>query len=60
MDRVVLDPDRVQVIDFKTGERQDYTSQMRVYMEILRRVYPNRNTEGYLAYVDSGWVEGVN
>ena len=60
MDRVVLDPDRVQVIDFKTGERQDYTSQMRVYMEILRRVYPDRNTEGYVAYVDSGWVEGVN
>jgi ATP-dependent exoDNAse (exonuclease V) beta subunit len=55
MDRVVIDPDRVAVIDFKTGEEEmdEYESQVRSYVDLLGKVHRDREVRGYLAYVDS-------
>lgn len=53
MDRVVVDPDTVTVIDYKTGEIQsDYGEQVLNYMRILRDIFPGREVKGVLAYVD--------
>ena len=61
MDRVVVDADRVTVVDFKTGaeEAGRYEEDMRTYARILRQVYPERKVEALLAYVDAGSVRRV-
>ena len=56
MDRVIIDNDRITVIDFKTGSDKEaeekYRVQMKTYMKILRELYDGRNVEGIIAYVD--------
>ncbi len=44
MDRVILDPGAVTVIDYKTGaeEPAEHELQLRRYMEILSGAYPGR------------------
>ena len=61
MDRVVVDPDRVTVVDFKTGveETGRYEEDVRAYARILGQVYPERHVEALLAYVDAGSVQKV-
>jgi ATP-dependent exoDNAse (exonuclease V) beta subunit len=61
MDRVVIDPGRVTVIDFKTGieEPQQHAAQVQGYREILRGVYPDAAVEALIAYVDQGTVRRV-
>ena len=56
MDRIVVDPLVVTVIDFKTGEEEpgDHERQLRGYMEILSPLYPGRAITGVAAYVDRG------
>ena len=60
MDRVVIDPDRVTILDFKTGGEgwagEKYRAQMRKYMRIAKDVYPGRGVEGRLVYVDMGEI----
>jgi ATP-dependent exoDNAse (exonuclease V) beta subunit len=67
MDRVVIDPDAVHIIDYKTGaegagsegdegyrdrpEESD-RAQVREYIRIIRDVFPGRSVRGVLAYVD--------
>ncbi|NWF92961.1 MAG: UvrD-helicase domain-containing protein [Syntrophaceae bacterium] len=56
MDRVILDQDRVSVIDYKTGYdrrgEKEHISQIRDYIRILKEIYPGREVEGIVAYVD--------
>jgi ATP-dependent exoDNAse (exonuclease V) beta subunit len=56
MDRVIMDKDRITVVDYKTGREKDtegkYQGQMKTYMKILRGVYPQMEVEGIIAYVD--------
>jgi ATP-dependent helicase/nuclease subunit A len=53
MDRLLIDPDSVTVIDFKTGnEDPTYAKQVAGYMNILADIYPRRTVRGLLAYVD--------
>ena len=56
MDRVIIDRDRVTVLDFKTGGEAEagekYQAQMKTYMNILKAVYPEKVVEGVIAYVD--------
>ncbi len=56
MDRVVFQEGRVTVIDYKTGaEREaekEYISQLKNYIRILKEIYPDKNVEGVIAYVD--------
>lgn len=56
IDRLVIDPDRITIIDFKTGgDTEDdpgHENQIRTYMEILRDLYPGKVIQGILSYVD--------
>jgi ATP-dependent exoDNAse (exonuclease V) beta subunit len=56
MDRVVVDIDRVTVIDFKTGEPDPgpHEAQLRAYQRVLSDVYPGLPVDGIAAYVDHG------
>ncbi len=60
MDRMVLDPEAVTVIDYKTGaEQSDYDEQVKGYMELVRELYPRKQVYGALAYVDLQLVRSV-
>ena len=63
MDRLMIDRDRVTVVDYKTGKergaKKGYEAQIRNYMKILRGVYPERRVEGVIAYVDLGEVTRI-
>lgn len=61
IDRLVIDPDVVTVIDFKTSteDRPEYSEQVRNYLNILRPFYPDRRMAGILAYVDRGLIREV-
>ena len=53
MDRVVLDPEGVTVVDYKTGSRaRKHHEQMGLYMEILKAIYPDRPVRGVLYYME--------
>jgi len=57
LDRVILDTDKITVIDYKTGHDRDaddaYKVQIKTYMKILREVYPGEPVEGIIAYIDA-------
>ena len=60
MDRVVVDPDVVTVIDYKTGEEKpEYSEQVLKYMKILRGFYAGRSVRGLLVYIDQQSVRTV-
>ena len=60
MDRLVVERDRVTVVDYKTGMERDAEkrdeAQVRNYIKILRGVYPAQGIEGVIAYIDLGEV----
>ncbi|MEA3307794.1 MAG: PD-(D/E)XK nuclease family protein, partial [Elusimicrobiota bacterium] len=52
MDRVIIDKDKITVMDFKTGAESDgYQKQMTEYMAILSEVY-KKPVEGFIGYID--------
>jgi ATP-dependent exoDNAse (exonuclease V) beta subunit len=63
MDRVVMDEDQIVVIDYKTGiekrAEKEYVSQLKNYIRILKEIYPDKNVEGMIAYVDLGEMRKV-
>jgi len=61
VDRLVIEPDRVLVVDFKTNRPapdriedadQAYLVQMAVYVAVLREVFPGRRIEAALVWTD--------
>jgi ATP-dependent exoDNAse (exonuclease V) beta subunit len=54
MDRVVVDPGRVTVIDYKTGPglEQEHVQEVEGYARILEETFPGRSVEAILAYID--------
>ena len=62
MDRIVVEPGHVTVIDFKTGAEEParHEAQVRDYMRILSEVYPARTVSALIAYVDLGTVRSVS
>ena len=56
MDRVIIDEDRVMVMDYKTGgekkTEERHISQLRNYMRVLKDLYPDKEIEGMIAYTD--------
>jgi ATP-dependent helicase/nuclease subunit A len=56
MDRLVVDPDRVLVVDWKTGGEEigtpEQEAQVRAYAGILRQVYPGRTVDALLVHLD--------
>ncbi len=63
VDRVVLDPERVTVIEYKTGraevEEERHAAQMANYLGIMGEVCKGRRLEGIIAYVDARVVRRV-
>jgi len=52
-DRIIIDPDKVTILDFKTGKESDaYRGQIRKYMSITAEIYAPRTVSGILAYID--------
>ncbi len=64
LDRLVIDPGRVVVVDFKTGKERDrqeeYVRQVRQYMQILGSIYPGKAINGVIAYVELMQAETVS
>lgn len=59
-DRVMMDKERVVVLDFKFGKpHQDYNEQVKQYMDLMHQMYPEKQVEGYLWYVYKNMVERV-
>jgi ATP-dependent exoDNAse (exonuclease V) beta subunit len=56
LDRVIFEEGQVTVIDYKTGTgkeaEREYISQLKNYIGILKEIYPDKNVEGVIAYVD--------
>lgn len=56
VDRLILDPDRITLVDFKTGRvghlAEKYRHQMIRYRTILQKLFPGQTVEGYLLFVD--------
>lgn len=56
MDRVIIDPDAIVIIDFKTGGdlnvQDKYEMQLKNYMQILQGIYPGIRISGIIGYVD--------
>jgi len=69
MDRVVIDPAAVTVIDFKTGAEaatprqaeweQGDREQVAAYVRILKDIFPEKSVHGVLAYIDRNRWEPV-
>jgi hypothetical protein len=57
VDRVVVDPEAVTVMEFKTGspgaDGEKHRAQMANYLGIMAEVYKDRRIEGIIAYVDA-------
>lgn len=53
-DRMLVFPDMVIIIEFKTGEvyNEAHQQQIREYLSLAADIYPDKNLEGYLVYVD--------
>lgn len=53
IDRLIAAPDRIVVVDYKTGaETGDYGQQLRVYARGAALIYPGRSIETYLLYLE--------
>jgi RecB family exonuclease len=63
VDRVVVDPEEVTVIEYKTGragaDGERHIAQMANYLGIMAEVYEGRRIEGVIAYVDAKVVKRV-
>ena len=59
-DRVMMDDERLVVVDFKFGNpRSEYNEQVEEYMTILKDMYPEHKVEGWLWYVYKNQTERV-
>ncbi len=58
MDRIIVRPGLVEVLDYKTGEiRSDtHVDQVSRYGRLLSEVYGDRDVRGFLLYLDDGEV----
>ncbi len=55
MDRIVIDKERVTILDFKTGSDEsndEYCEQVRNYIKIVSEIYPAFSVQGALLYID--------
>jgi ATP-dependent exoDNAse (exonuclease V) beta subunit len=51
-DRIIMNNGVITVIDYKFGdEHKDYKTQVKNYMNLLRKIYPQHEIKGYIWYV---------
>ncbi len=62
IDRILIGPAVVTIVEWKTGaeDRRTHQEQVRAYGRLLASIYPGRKIEGYLVYVDEGAIEEVS
>jgi RecB family exonuclease len=64
IDRLVIDGDRVTIVDFKTGSdigsEQSHSDQVKNYMKIVSAVYSGRPVQAMLVYIDLGKVTAIS
>ncbi|MDI6785334.1 MAG: UvrD-helicase domain-containing protein [bacterium] len=60
-DRILIFPEKVLAIEFKTGEPQsaEHQKQVTTYMNFLAEIYPDKKVEGWLVYIDENTFEEV-
>lgn len=59
-DRVVIHGSVAEVVDYKFGTpREEHIQQVRVYMSLLRQLYPRHTVKGFLWYMYSGTIKEV-
>lgn len=60
IDRLLIEPDKITIIDYKTGEKkEDDTEQLKLYKEGMRKVFPEREIKAYLLYIEETKVVEV-
>jgi len=61
VDRLLVNPDSVTVIDFKLSRAAEEAGgeQVQAYMGILREIYPGRRVRGYLVFIGESAVVEV-
>jgi len=61
IDRLVVFQKEVWVLDYKTygGYREEYTAQVKGYMDILAGIYPGRKIKGFVGYLEELRLEIV-
>ncbi len=69
IDRLVVDEDRVLIVDFKTNRPaansvQDvpvaYIKQMSAYEKLIKQIYPNKKIETYILWTDTAKMMKLN
>ncbi len=64
-DRLLIEPEVISIIDFKTGQFSDeaikkgHAEQLKNYKAMLEEIYPGKKVSGWLLYIDSGELEEV-
>lgn len=54
IDRLIIEPRKITIVDYKTGaEKDDYREQLQVYKKGMELVYPDREVETLLVYLEN-------
>ena len=58
LDRLIVRPDAVEIVDYKTGETRSpqHAEQVEVYGRLVSGIYPGKEVRKYILYVESGEV----
>jgi ATP-dependent helicase/nuclease subunit A len=57
IDRVIINNDKIIIIDYKTGEYQEnipssYAKQLKIYAQLLLKIYPNTTIETKILWIE--------
>ena len=59
IDRLVIDRDKIKVIEFKTGDMHDsHKEQIKNYLQVIKPIF-NKELEGLLVYIDKNIIKKV-
>lgn len=58
IDRLIFKEDKILIIDYKTGEgyQKEHSAQIEEYAALIKEIYPGKQLQGYLVYVDAKQV----
>jgi ATP-dependent exoDNAse (exonuclease V) beta subunit len=61
IDRLILNDDMVQIIDFKTGGKDDiYNAQLKRYSRVIKNIYKDKDVQCYILYFDLKETENIS
>lgn len=57
IDRLIIMPDKIKIVDFKTNRRIDeipeaYVNQLKVYAQLIKKIYPYKPIETYILWTN--------